>query len=188
MTPGFSTVTYSDPEFWVYPTALVAGGPGNSITISDGFEGIERLNQSSAWDGNFAPGERLAWTQLVNSNPMTILFADSVSEFGFQIQADHYGSFIAFFDVFNGATNIGSFSRVGNGTSASDDSAIFLGALATGADVVTSIQVRVTHPSGDGDFAINEVSYNNSIQQVPEPALLTLLGLAGFVGASRLRR
>ena len=186
MTPGFDTVTYTGAPFTSSAT-IVAFGPGNSVTISDGAGDLERRDQNTGWAGNFAPGERLAWTQTGNNNPMTIVFSGAVGEFGLQIQADIFGAFTGSFDVFNGAINIGNYAFAGNSTSAGDDSALFLGARGTGGDVITSVVIRVFDVSQNGDFAINEVSYADGTR-VPEPALLTLFGLAAAAGARRFRQ
>lgn len=186
MTPGFDTVTYTGDPFTTSPT-LVALGPGNSVTISDGLGTIERRDQSSGgWAGNFAPGERLAWTQTGDNNPMTIQFSSGVGEFGLQIMSDFFGPFSGSFDVFNGATNIGNYAFAGNSEPTSDDTALFLGARGTGGDVITSVVIRLFDINQQGDFAINEVSYADS--SVPEPMLLSLFGIAAVAGVRRFRQ
>lgn len=160
--------------------ATVTSADGNVITITSA--GAQRLDQSSGWGGNFAPGDPLV---RATSTFLTLTFANAVSSVGAQIQRNFFGSFTGQIAVNGGA--LGTFTRVGNSNGANNNSAIFLGVRSDAADI-TSITYSLV---GDSDFAINGLSLSSEVNgAVPEPGtwLLMILGF-GMIGfAMRARK
>lgn len=167
-------------------TIAVPGVPGLDVTVSQpGDTPFERRDQGPAWLGNFAPGEELLFTGLIDDT-VTLDFDSAVQGVGFQIQSNAFGVFTArleAFDAGNVSLGFGIFS--GNSDSAANDSAIFAGLLSTSVDI-DRIVIDITLNGGSG-FAINGPRIQ--VPGIPEPTTLALLALAlaGLGFGSRLR-
>jgi hypothetical protein len=159
--------------------AVVNGGGGNIFTDQQG----------NPWDGNFAPGDFLIGTGQVNAAaPIDITFAHPVSGFGAQMGYNLIsGAPVAFteeiklFDV--GGGMIADYTATGEMDTAADNSAVFIGALDTTADIArVEFSTPTTGIGGvDGSFAINQVSL---VDSVPEPATWAMMMLGfGSLGA-----
>jgi hypothetical protein len=180
--PSFASVSNSF-------TTPVPGIGGLTITGSQAGGDFARIDQGSLdWNGNFGAGESLLWS--VFGGPMTFTFNAGITGFGTQIEADDLGAFTAQIEAFDGANALlGVFSRSGIATANGDDSAMFLGILSDTADI-RSIRLSLTS-SGGGSGDISDFAINGpSIEPVPEPATLVLLGtgIATVVGRRYRRR
>jgi hypothetical protein len=172
-----------------------AGTTNNSLgfTVSKALSGdFGRLNQSSGWGGNFAPGDELLWTQNFedNDNPVRIEFASDIGAGGAQIQADFFGAFRARIEAFDSSnTSLGSFLLDGDSNSNADNSAIFLGIRSSGIDIRAIELTVVSASSLRGDFAINQFDLGDAGPAIPLPhaAGLSLAGM-GIVCGIRRRR
>jgi hypothetical protein len=142
-----------------------------------------RQDQSSLWMGNFAPGDRLLWTNNFTSttnNPIMLNFGPmGVFGGGAQIQADFHGDFVARVTAFDAGGNLlATFTDAGNSNTSADNSAIFLGVLSTAADIY---RIALSLDSADadtiGDFALNRFDLTAGAA-VPEPGTLALLTFA----------
>lgn len=121
---------------------------------------FKRLNQSSGWAGNFAPGE--AVLNHGNSDGPVIIEAASrgglFSAIGMQIQANQDGPFTATIRAYDmNGDLLGTHTVNGNSAATADNSAIFIGVKST-AENIHSISVDTNTTDFGGDFAINRVS------------------------------
>lgn len=161
---------------------------GQTLTVSMPAGSFQRRNQGANWPGNFAPGDRLLWTQN-NAGPVAVFDFDALIQgAGAQIQADSLGAFTATIQAFDSLNNsLGLFSFNGNSTLTSgDNSAIFIGIQSTLTDI-KRIEFNVSVPPG-GDFGLNQMDLLVG-PAVPLPAAVwggaALMGL--MVARSRRR-
>ena len=158
---------------------------GNTVNVSSGGN-MYRLDEGNGWNGNFAYGERLLWTDQ-NGPDITLNFNAPVFGVGAQIQADFFGSFQAEIIGSNGAV-LGSFQENGYSDSNGDGSAIFIGLKSTTS--IAQIRFDLTDAYyAPNDFAIGHVAINTT-GGVPEPAswALMILGFGAIGAATRGRR
>ena len=159
-----------------------------TATVSMPSGQFERRDQSNGWDGNFASGDHLLWTE-GNNGPMVISFDNPVNGAGAQIQADIYGTFTATINVYNNAdTLIGSFNLTGSSTANADNSTIFLGVM----DTSNTIK-RIEYSVSSGDFAVNQLdligpSKSMSVPTVNEWGMSIFIALAGLGSIYFLKR
>jgi len=151
--------------------------------IDSGGNSFLRVNQGQSWRGNFAPGEKLMWTNTIGPD-ITIRFDAPVYGVGAQIQSQYLGAFTAKITLSDGTL----YSFIGNSTQAADNSAIFVGALDDVAGIKSirfELQPFSGHPS---DLAIGTLYLNTKGVPVPEPLTLSVFGTGAVVlGAWRRR-
>jgi hypothetical protein len=143
-------------------------------------------------DGSFAPEFPLGSTLLFNllDGPLTIDFAPGIQEVGFFAQGFTLDTMQAFaVNVFNGSSLLKSFAVGPDPNAGFPGTALFIGARAFGADVITQLTISNTELSADPSFVIGPLTFSEAAtaDQVPEPASLLLLG-TGLLGAVRLRK
>ena len=146
-----------------------------------------RFDQGLGWGGNFANGDALLFTNFGNG-PMDIVFANPVSGAGAQIQADYFGNYTGYLNVYgsDGITLLANYTENGVSNYFGDNSAIFMGVRDTVPDI-GKIEFSVISETGYNDFAINRLDLN----PVPEPNAFALIGigLAGIgLARSKFRR
>ena len=173
------------------PFAVNSNG-GLGLDVSEPSGNARRVDQSpeggsGTWNGDFAPGAKLIWTENVpgggGSGPITIDFASPIFGGGAQIQINqHFGqvlNFTATIDAYDGGTLLGTFAENGLSAFTADNTGIFIGIQdLSGADI-TRLVIDATGGPFPNDFAINRLDLLTS---VPEPSsyllLLTALGIA----------
>jgi hypothetical protein len=156
---------------------------GNVVTVSDtaGAQ-LLRVDQSSFWSGNFAPGTALLYTApflIPGASDITLTFATPVSGAGAQIQANQPGPFTAQITV-NGTQ---TFTETGVSNGNVDGSAIFIGWLG---GPIKTLEFTITSPKDSiGDFAIGKVEVSPG--PVPGAGLagLAALAVAGLYARAR---
>jgi hypothetical protein len=156
---------------------------------------LQRRVQGSSWNGNFATGDGLLWTQ-GPWGPMDFVFDSAIRGAGAQIQSDFYGSFLATISAYDASNNLlGSFNLAGNSTHFSDNSAIFIGIESTSQNI-KRVRFGVFHPSSSENFAINQLDLRygdagggggggGSAIPGPAAAVPMLLGLANMLRKRR---
>lgn len=153
-------------------------------TVSKSAGNFERRDQSNGWDGNFAAGDELLWTQGAGGPIFVNFNGAALTAAGTQIQNQPYGPFSATISVRDGVGNpLASFNVLGDSTDSANPPAIFVGVLATGGDTFA----RVTFSTPSGSTAINQLDFTLAPAAVPAPAGLVLLACAA-VPALGLRR
>lgn len=159
------------------PFNILSNSGAVTATVTNPTGNFFRFNQNNGWNGNFAPGDALLFTNFT-AGPIDINFNIPVFGAGAQIQQNTFGAFTGTIDIFaaDDTTLLASFSLPGNSNSAGDNSAIFLGGLDTSA----TIGRIVLDIAGTNDFAINRLSLVTTAA-VPEPSTLLLL-VAGLLG------
>lgn len=174
-------------------TTTTADAYGTIVTVSTstGTDMVRKTqyNPSSltgSWDGNFAPGDALLWTN--NVNEAQIIFDFSTDIFGgiAQLQSEQLGEFtgsLMAFDEFGNPTGI-TISAQGESTQLEDNSALYLFTLEDDANVHRLV-FSVTDFSGSPiDFAINRLDFLQCPPvgaEIPVPPSIFLLG-SGLLG------
>jgi hypothetical protein len=113
------------------------------------------------------------------NGPVDISFATGVGEMGVLAQSNIPATHTFTVTAFDGATPLLTFTVPGDGF------ASFIGAQATGPDVLTRIHIA----SDDNDFAFGPVTFGTP-SPAPEPSTLVLsaLGACGLLASRRRRR
>ncbi len=119
------------------------------------------------WDGNFAPGAPLVFTgQFGPSGPIVITFATPVSAVGAQMDYNATNPpsnplpFNISLSLYNSAGQLlATFSAQGEAYAKANNSAVFLGAVDSQAEISQAVFfTTTTAPPYPGSFAINNVS------------------------------
>lgn len=147
-----------------------------------------RATQGVDWNGNFATGSELLWSN--NAGPFTMAFGAAVFGGGAYVQANFYGPFTAQIEAFNGVTSLGTVTAEGV-SGADPGTALFIGVVDSTADVTKLVFSLTSAASSPTDFSIDTLLIDSTgPRQVPAPGTIPLVaaGLAGVLAAARRRR
>jgi hypothetical protein len=180
------------PSITPVPTPLsVVSNGGLGATLGNSQGAVFSDQQGNPWNGNFAPGDHLVGTGDVTPfAPIEITFATPVRGVGAQMGFDIIAApgspyyFTEVLTLYDSAHNqIGQFVAAGVMDTANDNSAVFIGALDSTADIKYAEFNAL--PEGPG-FAINRLDFVTAAA-VPEPDSLALLA-ASALGFGALGR
>jgi hypothetical protein len=163
-------------------TGTTVDGVGVTLTAPiAGPSSFTVLTQGTTWHGAFPDGTPLLFD---GSTPGTVhlSFTTALTSLSLAIQSNNPGAFTGTLTVFNGATEVGTFSAAGFecGTTTSCGSAPLLSVTVSGG--FTSAVIGTTND--DIGFALGG---SGEAAPVPEPASMTLMG-AGLFGLGLFRR
>lgn len=174
------------------PVNVSSTGATRSATLNNPNGAFRRIDEfpAGSWNGSFASGDALLWTNFNSPGPMQITFNSPVFGAGAQINDDFQSAFVATLNVYDTSNVLlASFSLPGVTTPTHDNSAVFLGVT----DSVAEIG-RIDYLLTNGhDFAINRLDIDTvgpaapPSGAVPEPASLLLVA-SGLIGAAYRRR
>jgi hypothetical protein len=189
LSAGGTEVTYPSP----LPNPFAFDINAGAVTLSFSTPGLFNVFEQ---DGSFAPDFPLNSVLLADlqQGPLTISFFSGISEFGFFAQGFFPDVPEAFtFNVFNGASLLNTFTAGPNDNAGLPGVALFIGARATGGDLITRLTISNTGSSDeffDPSFVIGPITFAEAAaaEPVPEPGTLVLLGSGLLYGARRLRR
>jgi len=182
-----TVATYPSPLPDPFGFQVVAGG----VTLTFSTPGI--LSTNFMADELFAPQFPTGATLLANiqEGPLTITFLTGIKELGFFAQGFIPEQPQAFtFSVFQGNARLNTFT-VGPMDNGVPGVALFIGAQATGGDLITGLTINNTGSADeffDPSFVIGPITVGEAAAAVPEPGTLVLLGSGLLYGARRLRR
>lgn len=173
------------------PFSIVSNN-GRTVTVSQATGTFLRVDQNNGWAGNFAPGDRLLWTQAGGPVTIDFSFGSALEAFGLQIQGDYFGSFVAQLEAFDsGGASLGAVTENGFSSSDANNSAIFIGIKSdsTGTDF-SKITISLTAGFVPTDFAVNQADFTptSSTGAVPLPGAIIIWSLLCGMGSTRLGR
>jgi hypothetical protein len=158
--------------FFTTPVTVTTEGGLTATLSSTGILGpATQGTKGAAWDGNFAPGAPLVFTgQFGPSGPIVITFARPVSAVGAQMNYNWTASskadpfpFNITLSLYNSAgTLLATYTAQGEQYPVPDNSAAFIGAIDSTAEITQAVFSTTTTANYAGSFAINNLAVDAS--------------------------
>jgi hypothetical protein len=195
--------TGTAPDFIVPASFTVAAGSSNSVTFTatrpaaaGGFQSVVADSSNVAPQFTMAPfgapGDIVENTSVptntpagnMTTGPLQINFQNGVAGFGLLAQDFNQDTETFTLDVFNGSTQIGTFSFGPTDNTMGTGQAVFVGAQATMGDLITSATLRSLSlatggggqpNNGNNDFFFGRTQVQNA--PVPEASTVVSFGL-----------
>lgn len=185
LSPGDSTLSTFGPIGTTSSSPLTYSVGGNTLTFTDA--GTFEFDQAGTnyFSTAFPNGTNILYAGGFSGAfaPITLSFANPITEFGFTAEDFAFVNYTISFTAFDGATNLGTFSASGN----DPNSLSFEGLMASGGTGITSI---VIGDAAGNNIGLGPITFGGTPHPVPEPGSLTMLaaGLLGILLACWERR
>jgi hypothetical protein len=195
MSPTDTNLIYTGTIGNVTSSPVVVSAGGNTLTFSDvgnSFE-YDQADNNYLYTA-FGAGTNILYASGFTSSaaPVTISFANAVTEFGFNAEEFNGGDYTISFTVYDGATDLGTFTSSGcdPAYAVSDCSSPAGGTLSFEGFQSLGGITSVTLSDTDGDnIGLGPILFGGTPLGTPEPSSLVMtgLGLLGLMFAMRKR-
>jgi hypothetical protein len=163
---------------------------GVTVTVASSQGALDRHDEGTSFFGDFAMGDHLLTDAGSESDTFLVSFGSPVRGFGTQVDADPAfitGPFTGFVRVFSPSSQLlSTLSFSGTQLGLENDTAPFVGALSTSADI-GFLAFFVNLPAGHFPSVAGALAINTLDVPVPVPASAVLL-LPGLFGLAAVRR
>ena len=177
LSAGDTTLIYSGTIGTTTGSPLTASAGGNTLTFTDSGGTLEYDQAGTNYVNTaFANGTNILYASGFSGAgaPITIAFANAVTEFGFNAEEFAAGPYTISFTAFDGATNLGTFTATGcdplGGCTTASGTLSFEGLQSTGG--ITSVTISDTDGNNIG---LGPLTFGGSPIGTPEPSSLLLM-------------
>jgi hypothetical protein len=198
LSPTDTTLYFSGTIGSITSSPVVASAGGNTLTFTDAHDTFEYDQVGTNYlYTSFANGTNLLYASGFKGSgaPVTITFANAITEFGFNAEEFNAGPYTISFTVYDGATDLGTFTSTGcdptyavSACTTSNGVLSFEGFQSLGG--ITSVTLSDTDSDADSDnIGLGPIAFGGTPTSTPEPGTLALsgVGLLGLLLVMRRR-